>query len=164
MGPTEFTFTAELNDKIVKFLKKIVTNHWTLTISLNSTIIGTVLDHFQPNQMTQIGLGVQKVCFCNFFRFLLSVGVKKEPKKIKIFFLIFLAQNRKKKSQKKNYFQKFLNPLRSGPFQALLAQNRDKGDTPLVYNTITAFLLSYFIIIQKKCSQSESGPSQFLTD
>ena len=28
-----------------------------------STIIGTVLDHFQPNQMTQIGLGVQKVCF-----------------------------------------------------------------------------------------------------
>ena len=52
-----------------------------------STIIGTVLDHFQPNQMTQIGLGVQKVCFCIFFRFLLSVRVKKEPKKISKNFL-----------------------------------------------------------------------------
>ena len=51
-----------------------------------------VLDHFQPNQMTQIGLGVQKVCFGNFFRFLLSVRVKKEPKKLEKFSTFFLLR------------------------------------------------------------------------
>ena len=82
----------------------------------DSTIIGTVLDHFQPNQMTQIGLGVQKVCFCNFFRFLLSVRVKKEPKKISKIFIAFSCLEWLKKKIFLFFFQKFLNPLRSGPF------------------------------------------------
>ena len=66
-----------------------------------STIIGTVLNHFQPNQMTQIGLGVQKVCFRNFFRFLLSVRVKKAPKKISKNFLAFSCF---RMTQKFSYF------------------------------------------------------------
>ena len=50
--------------------------------------------------MTQIGLGVQKVCFYIFFRFLLSVRVKKEPKKFAKNFLAFSCLEWLKKKSK----------------------------------------------------------------
>ena len=48
--------------------------------------VRNVLDHFQPNQMTQIGLGVQKVCFCNLCQS--QKGAKKNFEKFSCFFLL----------------------------------------------------------------------------
>ena len=60
--------------------------------------------------MTQIGLGVQKVCFCIFFRFLLSVRGKKEAKKNSKNFITFSCLEWLNSQKKKNiFFRKFLS-------------------------------------------------------
>ena len=69
------------------------------------TVIGSVLDHFQPNQKTQIGLGVQKVCVCIYFLFFLSVkssqkGVKKKFDFFFDFFLLRITEFAKKWNKK----------------------------------------------------------------
>ena len=106
-----------------------------------STIIGTVLDHFQPNQMTQIGLGVQKVCFCNFFRFLLSVRVKKELKKNSKFFIAFSCLEWLKNSQILQKFQK------SPKVGTVLGPFGPKTQNTTHQSSITPLLHSFYHIL-----------------
>ena len=109
-----------------------------------STIIGTVLDHFQPNQMTQIGLGVQKVCFFDFFRFLLSVksqkGAKKNFEKFYCFFLLRMTQ----KFSIFFFFQKFQKSPKVG---TVLGPFGPKTQNTTHQSSITPLLHSFYHIL-----------------
>ena len=111
-----------------------------------STIIGTVLDHFQPNQMTQIGLGVQKVCFCiNFFRFLLSVKSQKgAKKKFEKFYCFFLLRMTQKFSIFFIFFQKFQKSPKVG---TVLGPFGPKTQNTTHQSSITPLLHSFYHIL-----------------
>ena len=97
--------------------------------------------------MTQIGLGVQKVCFCIFFRFLLSARVKKEPKKNSKNFIAFSCLEWLKNSH--FFFSKISKSPKVGTVLGPFGPKTQNTTHQSSINTITAFLLSYFIIIQK---------------
>ena len=108
-----------------------------------STIIGTVLDHFQPNQMTQIGLGVQKVCFCNFFRFLLSVSQKGAKKNFENFYCFFLLRM----TQKFSIFFLFQKFQKSPKVGTVLGPFGPKTQNTTHQSSITPLLHSFYHIL-----------------
>ena len=89
--------------------------------------------------MTQVGLGIQKVCFCQSQK-----GAKKKFEKFSCFFLLRIA-----KKIAIFFSSKISKSPKVGTVLGPFGPKKGQRDFFLKYNTITAFLLSHFIMIQK---------------